>query len=96
MSQSLQRREWEKDFYKNGYPNEVIVIEDTPPLEAVTRKRNREEEDLLLLSNNGNSKKYKCSDLPTLHPPPSRPSLNQSKKSYNIASFIIAGFLALF
>jgi hypothetical protein len=22
--------DWEKDFYKNGYPEEVIVIEDSP------------------------------------------------------------------
>lgn len=22
--------DWEKDFYKNGYPKEVIVIEDSP------------------------------------------------------------------
>ncbi|KAI8887035.1 kinase-like protein [Backusella circina FSU 941] len=84
MSQSLQRRDWEKDFYKNGYPNEVIVIEDTPPLEVVTRKRNREEEDLLLLSNNDSAiKKHKWKDLPALHPPPSHASLNQK----NIFSF---------
>lgn len=24
---------WEAEFYKNGYPKEIIVIEDTPPPE---------------------------------------------------------------
>lgn len=24
-------QDWQKDFYKNGVPTEVIVIEDTPP-----------------------------------------------------------------
>ncbi|KAI9020178.1 kinase-like domain-containing protein [Phycomyces nitens] len=26
-----RRENWQADFYKNGYPNDVIVIEDTPP-----------------------------------------------------------------
>lgn len=25
------KEDWKKDFYKNGVPTEVIVIEDTPP-----------------------------------------------------------------
>lgn len=28
--EQLKKRGWENDFYKNGYPQEVIVISDTP------------------------------------------------------------------
>jgi dual-specificity kinase len=32
MSQSTRRNsDWKSDFYKNGVPKEIIVIEDTPP-----------------------------------------------------------------
>lgn len=27
----MSQQDWQKDFYKNGVPAEVIVIEDTPP-----------------------------------------------------------------
>ncbi|ORY98791.1 kinase-like domain-containing protein [Syncephalastrum racemosum] len=35
LASSKQNREpdWQTEFYKNGYPKEIIVIEDTPPLE---------------------------------------------------------------
>lgn len=26
-----EKKDWKADFYKNGIPKEVIVIEDTPP-----------------------------------------------------------------
>ena len=41
MSQQQQNDHWKADFYKNGKPKEIIVIEDTPPpSEEVNNKSN--------------------------------------------------------
>jgi dual-specificity kinase len=84
MAQDPKARHWEEEFYKNGYPKEVIVIEDSPTPPASSSS----------VATLRSSSKPPTPD----HPHPSQPDQGDLRVSsgqvYNTASAAAAAFYA--
>ncbi|CAO3643425.1 unnamed protein product [Mucor hiemalis] len=89
---------WEKDFYKNGYPKEVIVISDspTPPPPSLPNQPFFIHPHYATQGNNSNSyygkKRNLPFDLPSFQPELKRPRWNINNSTNNIMNQSILAF----
>lgn len=84
MAQDPKARHWEEEFYKNGYPKEVIVIEDSPTPPASSSS----------VATLRSSSKPPTPEHPHPQQPDQRDLRGSSGQVYNTASAAAAAFYA--